>query len=103
MDLTAVAGMIFTLFLAAIITGGILLFPLARRLGLLLEAKLQEKKPGAGVPAQELKRTWDAISALESQVKGLSERVDFTERLLEGREKPGLTSGQGRSLPGGQG
>ena len=33
------------------------------------------------------------------EVKGLSERLDFAERLLAGREKSALTSGQERSLP----
>lgn len=83
MDPNALGGMITTLLLVAMIGGFILLFPLSRRLGALLEEKvLQSKRPP--VPqTEELRALHDQVHDLQNEVRRLSERQQFTEQLLE--------------------
>ncbi|HET9983209.1 MAG TPA: hypothetical protein VFQ38_06470 [Longimicrobiales bacterium] len=90
MDPMALAGMIFTLILVVLIGGIIVLFPITKRLGLLLESKLQERgKPPALAPA-DTARLLEAVAALEAEVRRLAERQEFTERLVSGREAGAL-------------
>jgi len=88
MDPMGLAGMAFTLLLAMLIGGFILLFPLSRRLGLLLEAKLNEKRGPAAVPPVEMRQLWDAVHMLESEVQQLGQRQEFIEKLLAQGEQP---------------
>jgi hypothetical protein len=88
MDPDALAGMVFTLILIGMIGGFILLVPVSRRLGQLLEFWLQEKQ---GVPSRdELAQLRKSIGALEEELSSLSERQQFTERLLESRHTTAL-------------
>ncbi len=83
MDPMAVAGMIFVLVLCAMVGGFILLIPLSRRLGRMVDVWLQERReiePSGEI--QELRRT---IQALEAEVSALSERQQFTDQLLQSR------------------
>lgn len=91
MELEALAGMIFTLILVAMVGGFILLIPISRRLGLLLEAWVQEKKSLAS--REEILLLRRSIQALEKEVGDLQEKQHFTERLLEGRQVESLTAG----------
>ena len=77
MDPNAIAGMIFTLLLAGLVGGFILLYPVSRRLGLLLEEKLHPKRPPPGVSADALEALQQSVHALEGEVKRLTERQDF--------------------------
>jgi hypothetical protein len=83
MEPMAVAGMVFVLILCAMVGAFILLIPLSRRLGHLIDAWVQDKR-GLGSPAElaELKRT---IQELEAEVSALSERQQFTDQLLQSR------------------
>ncbi len=90
MDPNALAGMAFTLILAAMVGGFILLFPIARRLGLLLEGKIQDRKDPVRAELAEARKLKEHIEALEAQLKLLSERHDFTEQLLARKEKTSL-------------
>lgn len=91
MDQTAVAGMIFALLCLLIIGGFILMFPLTRRLGALMEQRLEDRKEGRGpgVEPAELRELRAALRSLESDVARLGERQQFLEGLLEkgGRSK----------------
>jgi hypothetical protein len=88
MDLIPLAGMIFTLIMLIIVGGFILLFPLSRRLGLLLESRIAEKKPMASEP--EIARLRESVQALQDQVGSLIERQDFVERLLQAERSAAL-------------
>jgi hypothetical protein len=91
MDMMEIAGMVFTLLMVTIIGGFILLFPLTRRLGALLEQRLQGKQVEALGPRglAELRRE---IRTLQEAVEKLSERQAFTDALLEVREQSLLSS-----------
>ena len=89
-DILPFAGMIFSLLLVLIIGGFILLFPLSRRLGQLLELRMEERRQslasGEGAVNEELQLALAAIEALREEVASLSARQQFMERLLESGE-----------------
>ena len=73
--------MIFTVVVLMLIGGFILLLPLTRRLGALLEHRMLSEdraKQSADVDALV-----QAVDALRDEVERLSARQDFTEKLLE--------------------
>lgn len=93
MDPTALAGMLFVLLLAAMLGGFVLLFPISRRLGLLLEQRMAERKGPAGIPAEELRELRGAVQALQAQLEELAARQEFTESLLSERRPLELPMG----------
>jgi len=94
MEPEAVAGMIFTLILVMLIGGFIVLLPLTRRLGALLESKLRPEEKGVPPSStQELERMRDALMSIETQLRALAERQEFTEQLLAQRERASLSRG----------
>jgi hypothetical protein len=95
MDPIALAGMIFTLLLVLIIGGFILLFPLSRRLGLFLEAKL---KPAA-LASEDTRKLWEAIQSMETELKRIADRQEFTERMLTERAATSLPRRDPGALP----
>lgn len=74
-------GMIFTVVVVAMLGGFILMFPLTRRLADVLEKRLLAEERAAG--PEQLAALAQAVEALRDEVERLSERQDFTERLLE--------------------
>jgi hypothetical protein len=82
MDPVILAGMIFSIVVLLLIGGFILVFPLTRQLGAYLEKRMLNEGPleDADARTQDLAR---AVEALRDEVARLSERQDFTERLLE--------------------
>ncbi len=82
MDPNALAGMIFSLVMVLMIGGFILTFPLAKRLGRLLEMRLEERRAGT-MPAEEAEELRRLVSDLQGQVARLAERQEWSERLLE--------------------
>lgn len=92
-DILPFAGMIFSLLLVLIIGGFILLFPLSRRLGQLLEIRMEERRQSlaaGGAPAElakQLETTLAALESLRGEVASLSARQQFVERLLEAGEE----------------
>lgn len=82
-DILPLAGMLFSLLMVLIIGGFILLFPLSRRLGQLLEMRLEERREGS-LPPEDVAVLLETIQALQDEVERLAERQAFTERLLEG-------------------
>jgi hypothetical protein len=89
MDPNAIAGMGFTLIFTALIGGFILMYPLSKRLGALLEAKAQDRARQKAVPdpsaAAELEVLRNSVAALQSDVQRLSERQEFMEQLVSGK------------------
>ena len=85
MEPMALAGMLFVLVLIAMIGGFILLIPISRRLGRVLDAWLLEKR--GGVNQEELIQLRQAVQSLEAEVTSLAERQQFTDRLLESRSR----------------
>jgi len=83
MDPVIVASMIFTLVVLLLIGGFVTLLPITRRLGTLIEAKIREKDVVREEP--DLMPLLDAIRSLESEVRRMNERQEFTESLLAGR------------------
>lgn len=84
-ELVPIAGMLFSLLLVLIIGGFVLLYPLSKRLGQLLELRLEERRarPPGAVAAAEVQQLSELVSALQVEVAALVERQEFTERLLE--------------------
>jgi outer membrane murein-binding lipoprotein Lpp len=80
MDPNALAGMVFTLLLAAMVGGFILLAPLSKRLGLLLEQKVNEKSQR--LAAGEVRQLMQRVELLEQEVRSIAERQSFTDELL---------------------
>jgi hypothetical protein len=84
MDPMALGGMLFTLILVAMIGGFILLLPITRRLGAILEQRLSADA-AAGLPAERVRRLESAVQALTDELERLAERQEFTEALLSER------------------
>jgi hypothetical protein len=84
-DFVPFAGMIFSLLMALIVGGFVLMYPLTRRLGKLIELRLEERKSEqGGMPVvEEVERLRGVVEALQHEVAALAERQDFAERLLD--------------------
>lgn len=81
MNSSDIAPVIVSVTLILAIAGTILLFPLSRRLGALLEVLTRERRePRAQSAALEQLR--DQLDTLNSRLSLLEERQDFQERLL---------------------
>jgi hypothetical protein len=87
-DYDMLIGTIFVLLLTMIIGGVILLYPLTRKLGQLLEFKMQERRPAGAAEPAALDELSARLAALEEQLGLLSERQHFVDELLAGREAP---------------
>jgi hypothetical protein len=88
-DMVPFAGMIFSLLLALIIGGFVLMYPLTKRLGQLMELRLQERQGAATRVAEleQVERLAGVVEALREEVAALAERQDFTERLLGSEDR----------------
>lgn len=82
MDPFILQAMIFVIVIIVLVAGFTLLFPLTRRLAAILE-KLYLTDGAEGTDADEVAALRRAVQALTGDVQRLSERQDFTERLLE--------------------
>jgi Tfp pilus assembly protein PilO len=88
-DILPIAGMIFSLLMVLVIGGFILLYPLSKRLGKLIELRLEERRAGSALPEEQLQVLADVVAGLQEQLERIEERQAFTERLLEtGRPGP---------------
>lgn len=85
MDSNALAGMVFTLVFTGLIGGFILLYPLSKRLGALMESKLKSQSEGA--PQADVRKLAEAVRSLEREVHSLRERQEFTDSLLAPRDR----------------
>lgn len=89
MDPETLVWMAFALL--ALMLGGtfVLLFPIARRLGALLDQRLQSRPVQRPTPA-EVATLRDAVRELRQEVGSLAERQGFVESLLEADEPHSL-------------
>jgi hypothetical protein len=92
MEPMALAGMLSTLILALMVGGFILLFPLSRRLGSLLDARLESRKAQPRVGDEEIAALRDNIENLANELRRVNDRQDFIEKLLAPRVEARLTS-----------
>lgn len=79
MEWEFVAPMIVSIVLIVTVGGVVLLRPLARRLGALLDVMVLEKSKTSGMEDRSI---GDAIEAMNDRLSLLEERQDFTERLI---------------------
>lgn len=82
MDPNAIAGMAFTLILALFIGGFVLLFPLSRKLGQLLEQRMGVKPQLDDAAARELSDLRQLVEGMQADLGRLRERQEFVEHLL---------------------
>ena len=90
-DGTALAGMVFSLLCLVVIGGIILMYPVTRRLGQLLEQRVEDRKAGraeGGVDLAALGELRATLESLEGEVARLGERQRFLEGLLEKGASP---------------
>ena len=95
MDLIPIAAMLFVIILVGMVMGTILLFPIVRRLGALLEQRLQNRLPD-DVMVRELRNLASAIHSVQHQVGQLSERQANIEARLPDRDSLRLPVGTGK-------
>ncbi len=97
MDPMALVAMLFVLIILAMVGGFILLVPISRRLGAVLELWLDERGKANQIGPQEFGRIREEVAALRDEMEALTSRQDFVENLLEGRpdDQSRLPSGDG--------
>lgn len=79
-DLNALAGLLIPMTII-LTTGGVLVLrPIAKRLGVLLELMAKEKTRQA--PADDLRRLHQTMDTINERLSLIEERQDFTERLI---------------------
>lgn len=76
-----IAPMLVTMTLILTVGGVILLRPLAKRLGDLLELMVKQRRGELDDPVTE--RTEQLLESLSSRLSLVEERIDFTDRLLQ--------------------
>lgn len=80
MDWEVIAPMVVLIVLSLTVGGVLILRPIAKRLGVLLEAMAKEK----GVsPSHDTIRFREEVETLRTRLELLEDRQDFTEGLLE--------------------
>ncbi|MCZ0934647.1 MAG: hypothetical protein OXJ54_05635 [Gemmatimonadetes bacterium] len=92
MDMDLVVIFAFISAIVLIITGGVVLLPISRKLGYFLEQAARDRAGRLGGGAKETlpgpaanDRLLQTLSDLQDQVGQLAERQAFTEQLLERR------------------
>ena len=95
MDLIPIFAMLFVIILVGMVMGTILLFPIVRRLGALLEQRLQNRLPD-DVMVRELRNLASASHSVQHQVGQLSERQANIEARLPDRDTLRLPVGSGK-------
>lgn len=89
MDWDLIAPMVVSIVFFVTVGGVILLRPLSKRLGDLLEVMAQERRELPGLE-REFTRMREGLDRLEDRLQLLEERQDFTDQLLrrgEGEKK----------------
>ena len=80
-----IAPMLVTMTLILTVGGVVLLRPLAKRLGDLLELMVKQRRGELDNPVIE--RTEQLLESLSSRLSLVEERLDFTDRLLQERDQ----------------
>ena len=87
MDPVALAGMIFTLLLIGMVGGFILLIPVSRRLGAVLDYWLKEKTETSSLSA-DAAQARALLESVATRMEALEEKQVFMEELLSERSAP---------------
>lgn len=90
MDPFILGMMIFTLIALVLIIGGIVTFPIFRRLGKALDRYLEAKQAGSGPGAGEADALRKALATMDARLQALEDRQGFVEKLLEDRPRDRL-------------
>ncbi len=90
MDPNAIAGMAFTLILALFIGGFVLLFPLSRKLGQLLEQRMGVKPQLDDDARQQIAELQHTLDGMQTELASMRERQEFVERLLATPKQPAV-------------
>lgn len=91
LDWDAIAPMIIGVVFFLTVGGVLILRPIAKQLGGLLEAMAQEKQSGLQNDVSQIR---DLLETMNGRLQLLEERQDFTERVLSGpRKREELTDG----------
>lgn len=102
MDLVIIFSFVATIVL--IITTGIVVAPIARKLGHFLEEAARERAGrrmrGAADPELSFPELHEILGRLEHRLERMEERQTFVERLLEEEQVPGLGAGSGGAEEG---
>lgn len=94
MDWDIIAPMVVSIVFFLVTGGVILLRPLSKRLGDLLEAMTEERQTLPDLET-DLSRIRDAMESMESRMRLLEERQDFAEQLLgRGEERKRVREGE---------
>jgi len=98
MDWNNIAPMLVAITLI-LTTGGVLVLrPLSKKLGSLLEVMTQQR--GVAAPQQELVRMRELLERMEGRIALLEERQAFAESLLAAKQAPpSLASGASEGAP----
>lgn len=83
-DWEAVAPMIVAIVLFITVGGVLVLRPISKRVGDLLEAMAREKRSGLENDVSQMR---DLLETMNARLQLMEERQDFTERLLSGERK----------------
>lgn len=84
MEPVVLFGMIFSLVTLMLIGGFILLFPITRRLGDVLESYLRDRKADRG-KGEQIAALQERVEVLELEVTALADRQSFSESLQSNR------------------
>lgn len=87
MDWEILAPLILGVTITLSAAGVLILRPLAKRLGDLIEATAQNKR--AESKNEELTRITEVVGRLTDRIENLEERLDFNERVLSSLDRPG--------------
>lgn len=90
MEWEFIAPMIFSITLVLSTAGVLILRPLTKRLGDLLEAMRTDRQ--ARLEDQHTERLVNAVERLTDRIELLEERQDFTERMLTSANRPTIES-----------
>jgi hypothetical protein len=97
MEWEFIAPLIMSVVLILTVGGVLILRPIARHLGSLLEAMTREKLDGGR--AQELSHVRELMETMNQRLQLMEERQEFTDRLLERGREPAPSMHE-RDLPG---
>lgn len=98
MEWEFVAPLIMSVVLILTVGGVLILRPIARHLGTLLEAMTREKLDGGR--GHELAHIRELMETMNQRLQLMEERQEFTDRLLERGRTPAPPI-ESRELPGG--
>lgn len=97
MDPLIAASMIFSIIVLLVIGGFIVLFPLSRQLGKVLETWLSKQADARSVEGK-LRETQEVLGQVIARLEAMEERHAFVEELLE-RRRDGGTLPPGEAPP----